>query len=63
LRKPPKSLSRRRNCGARKDLAVYASLSSNQIVKEPANPEGSYAAQPIDLLSRPQQGRRSDRFA
>ena len=33
IRKPPKSLSAPE--GARKDLAVHASLSSNQIVKEP----------------------------
>jgi hypothetical protein len=42
----------------RKDLAVHASLSSNQIVKEPALPSRDRkAAQPIDLLSRPQQAR------
>jgi hypothetical protein len=41
---------------ARKDLAVYASLSSNRIVKEPASPiKDRQAAQPIDLLFRPQQ--------
>ena len=42
----------------RKDLAVHASLSSNQIVKEPAQlSRDRKAAQPIDLLSRPQQAR------
>ena len=63
----PKSLSRRRPDrnldDARKDLAVHASLSSNQIVKEPAQLSSKTDAPPSRSisLSRPQQANRRGR--